>query len=257
MQEQEFPKCLTSGKWGRKLSWLSRDLLLELRWIREVYWKQGQVTHEDYKDAVHHCVDKAWLEFKLVSTVKDNKKERKIRDSIGLLLDEISYLTNGDIDKTETFNASVINTDVGPWAPQSPVLENHTGRMINSQPTLNLCGICCSISRSLFGPMGFIPGYWKSWSILSWDTKTQKNTEKPTKKKQARPTETARSLVRDTSRMCPVELPPEEMTLPLALPPTPLGNPGSVPIHRDSSGAREDRGWGGDRRHPWAQSKTN
>lgn len=60
--------------------------------------------------------------------MKDNKKERKIRDSIGLLLDEISHLTNGDIDKAETFNsffASVFNTDVGPWEPQSPVLEDH------------------------------------------------------------------------------------------------------------------------------------
>lgn len=42
-----------------------------------------------------------------------------------MLLDEISHLTNEDIEKAETFNACVFNTDVGPWDPQSPVLENH------------------------------------------------------------------------------------------------------------------------------------
>ena len=93
---------------------MSRDLLLELGWKRKVYghWKQGQVTGEDYRDAVHHCREKiratkAQLEFKLASTVKDNKKgflkyvnrKRRIRDNIGLLLDEAGHLTNRDVDK--------------------------------------------------------------------------------------------------------------------------------------------------------------
>ena len=78
---------------------------------------------------------KAQSEFKLASTVKDNKKgflksvhsERRIRDNIGLLLDEVEHLTNRDVDKTEMFNAffaSVFHTDDGPWDPQSPVLED-------------------------------------------------------------------------------------------------------------------------------------
>ena len=78
---------------------------------------------------------KGRLEFKLASTVKDNKKgflksvqsERRIRDNIGLLLDEVDHLTNRDIDKAEMFNAffaSVFNTDDGPWDPQSPVFED-------------------------------------------------------------------------------------------------------------------------------------
>ncbi|KAK4828018.1 hypothetical protein QYF61_022795 [Mycteria americana] len=79
-QEQEIPKCQKSSKRDRRLAWMSRDLL-EHRWKRKVYghWKQGQVTQEDYRDAVCHyrekiCAAKARLEFKLASTVKDNKK---------------------------------------------------------------------------------------------------------------------------------------------------------------------------------------
>ena len=70
---------------------------------------------------------KAQLEFKLVSTVKDNKKgflkyvnsKRQARNNIGPLLDKHGHLTNRDIDKAETFNdffTSVFNTDDGLWA---------------------------------------------------------------------------------------------------------------------------------------------
>ncbi|GAB0206466.1 mitochondrial enolase superfamily member 1 [Grus japonensis] len=122
---------------------MSRDLLRELRQKRKVYghWKQGQTTWEDYRDAVRHCrekirVVKAQLEFKLDSTVKDNKKgflkyvnsKRRTRDNIGPLLDEVGHLTNRDVGKAEMFNAffaSVFNTSDGPWDPQSPVLKQH------------------------------------------------------------------------------------------------------------------------------------
>ena len=103
-------------------------------------------------------------EFKLASTVKDNKKgflkyfnsKRKIRDSISPLLDEVSHLTNRDIDNTEMFNtffASVFNTDDGPWDLRSPVLEEHDWGMIIFQLTLNLFETCCSGWRciSLWG----------------------------------------------------------------------------------------------------------
>ncbi|KAK4808482.1 hypothetical protein QYF61_005799 [Mycteria americana] len=51
-----------------------------------------------------------------------------IRDNIGLLLDEVSHVTNRDVDKAEMFKAfftSVFNTNDGPWNPQSPLLEDH------------------------------------------------------------------------------------------------------------------------------------
>lgn len=69
---------------------------------------------------------KAQLEFKLTSTVKDNKKgllnyvncKRRIRANISLLLDEVGHLTIRDADKAEKFNAaftSVFNTDERSW----------------------------------------------------------------------------------------------------------------------------------------------
>lgn len=89
--------------------------------------KQGEVTQEDNRDAVCHCreeihVAKARVEFKLSSTVKDNKRvilkhiknKRRIGHNIAPLLDEVMCLTNGDIGKAETFNVfftSVFNTD--------------------------------------------------------------------------------------------------------------------------------------------------
>ncbi|XP_052628596.1 uncharacterized protein LOC128134646 [Harpia harpyja] len=138
-QEQAIPKCQKSCKWGRRPAWLSRDHPLEFMQKKKVYrhWKQGQATWEDYRDAVRHCrekicVAKARLEFKLASTVKDNKKsflkydnsKRRTRGNI----DEVSQLTNRDADKAEMFNAtfaSVFNTHDGLWGHQSPVLEDH------------------------------------------------------------------------------------------------------------------------------------
>ena len=78
-QRQAIPKCWKSSKQGRRPAWLSRDLL-ELMWKMKMYghWKQGQATREDSRDAVCHCREKihaarARREFKLASTVKDNK----------------------------------------------------------------------------------------------------------------------------------------------------------------------------------------
>ncbi|GAB0204308.1 mitochondrial enolase superfamily member 1 [Grus japonensis] len=134
--------CHKSSRRGRRLAWLNRDLLLELRQKKKVYacWKQGQATWEDYRDAARLCrekirVAKAQLELKLASTVGDNKKgffkyvnnKRRTRENIGSLLNENGHLTNRDIDKAETFNAafaSVFNTDDGLWDPSCPELED-------------------------------------------------------------------------------------------------------------------------------------
>ena len=47
--EQAIPPCCKSSRWGRRLAWLNRDLLLELRQKKKVYacWKQDQATWED------------------------------------------------------------------------------------------------------------------------------------------------------------------------------------------------------------------
>ena len=59
-QEQAVPKCWKSNQWGTVLASLNRYLLLELEQKRQVCgcWKQGQVTREDYREAVCHCSEK-------------------------------------------------------------------------------------------------------------------------------------------------------------------------------------------------------
>lgn len=59
--------------------WLNRDVLLKLRWKKKLYglWKQSQVTWEDYRDAIHLCMEKinvakAQSELKLARTVGVN-----------------------------------------------------------------------------------------------------------------------------------------------------------------------------------------
>ena len=49
-------KSMKSNKRGKRLAWLTRDILLEIRRKKKVYgqWKQGQVTWENYRDAVRH-----------------------------------------------------------------------------------------------------------------------------------------------------------------------------------------------------------
>lgn len=109
-----------NGKGGR-MTWLSSDLLLELRHQGKLcgHWKQEHVTQEDYTDVVHHsreniCGPKTPAEFQLASIGKDKKKgflkevnsKRSIRENIGLLLDEVGYFPQRDTDKAQPFNAS-------------------------------------------------------------------------------------------------------------------------------------------------------
>ncbi|KAK4830736.1 LOW QUALITY PROTEIN: hypothetical protein QYF61_013186 [Mycteria americana] len=158
-----------------------KDPMLE-QWKRNEYghFKQGQATQEDYRDTVHHSrkkihAAKAQLEFKLASTVNDNKKsffknvnsKRRIRDNIGPLLDEVGHLTNREIDKEKMFNAffaSVFNTDDGPYDPQSPVLEDCDCGNDKLPPDSELLDAHKSMDL-----MGFIPGYRKSWPMSSGD----------------------------------------------------------------------------------------
>lgn len=80
-QEQAIPECWQSNRWSRSLTWLRRDLLLELRRKNKVYghWERGWVTWEDYGVAVCHCRErihaaKAQLELKLASTARAIKR---------------------------------------------------------------------------------------------------------------------------------------------------------------------------------------
>ena len=93
------------------------------------------------------------------------KGKRRTKENIGLLLDREGLLTDNDIGKAETFNAffasvlpSMLMMGFGTQCALS--WRTRTVGTINSQPTLNMCGICCStwIPTSPWVWMGFIPG---------------------------------------------------------------------------------------------------
>ncbi|KAK4816425.1 hypothetical protein QYF61_016861 [Mycteria americana] len=95
--------ALASGVWRAGGRW---PAALEGAPLREAWGMMARRGSEK------NHVAKARLEFRLASTVKNNKKgffkcvnrKRSIRDNIGLLLDEVGHLTNGDVNKAEMFN---------------------------------------------------------------------------------------------------------------------------------------------------------
>ncbi|KAK4806794.1 hypothetical protein QYF61_005590 [Mycteria americana] len=80
-QELLIPTCKKSGKEGRRPAWLSKDLLVKLKCMKEVHWQwnQGHVSWEEYRDAAWMCRNgarkaKAQLELNLARDAKNNKK---------------------------------------------------------------------------------------------------------------------------------------------------------------------------------------
>ena len=77
-----FPKpAERDGTEGKRLAWMSQDLLVKLKGEKEMHgqWKQGQVSWEEYRDAACLCKDvvkkaKAWLELNLARDTKNNEK---------------------------------------------------------------------------------------------------------------------------------------------------------------------------------------
>jgi len=98
-QELLIPRCKKSGKEGKKLSWLSQDLLVKLKGKKEMHrqWRQGQVSREEYKDGAQlyrYGVRKARVKLELNSVrgARNTRKgfyryisqKRKVKESIPL-----------------------------------------------------------------------------------------------------------------------------------------------------------------------------
>ncbi|EMP37015.1 Phosphoribosyltransferase domain-containing protein 1 [Chelonia mydas] len=102
-------------------AWLNREIFGELKHKKEAYkkWKLGQMTREEYKNIAQACRGvirkaKAQLELQLARDRKDNKKgfyryvsnKKKVRESVGPLLNVEGNLVTDDVEKTEALNAS-------------------------------------------------------------------------------------------------------------------------------------------------------
>jgi len=116
---------------------MSKELLVELRWMRKVYrmWKEEQATWEEYRNVVRTCREatrkaNAHLELNLTRDIRDNKKgffkyissKQKTKENVGPLLNEVGVLVTEDTEKAELLNAflaSVFTVKAGPQESQS------------------------------------------------------------------------------------------------------------------------------------------
>ncbi|KAF4790719.1 hypothetical protein TURU_138206 [Turdus rufiventris] len=135
-QDQCIPMSKKSGKGGRRHAWACRELLVNLKWNKEIYgiWNKGQVMWEDCRNIIRvfrHTMrkDKTHLGLSLARDIKDNKKgfykyissKRKIRENVRPLLNQMGVLETEDTEKVELLNAffaSVFTAEVDPQESQ-------------------------------------------------------------------------------------------------------------------------------------------
>ncbi|KAK1212035.1 LIN1 transcriptase, partial [Pygoscelis papua] len=178
-QEQAVPMCQKMSQWGRRPSWLNRELWLELRNKRRVYdlWKKGQATQEDYKDVVRLCREKirrakAQLELNLATAAKDNKKcfykyvrnKRRAKENVHPLLDAGGNIVTKAEEMAEVLNAffaSVFSRQTSyPQGTRPPELEDRDGEqdeppIIQEEAVNDL--LCHLDAHKSMGPDGIHP----------------------------------------------------------------------------------------------------
>ncbi|KFO79036.1 hypothetical protein N303_02326, partial [Cuculus canorus] len=119
VQERSVPVCRKSGRKGKRLAWLSRDLLVKLKKKKELHrhCKQGQRTWDVYRDVAWLCRDevgkaKEQLELNLAREVKTNRKGfyRYINKKRKIKKNRLPLMTgNGDHVSTNEEKAEVLN----------------------------------------------------------------------------------------------------------------------------------------------------
>ncbi|CAM4628179.1 unnamed protein product [Lepidochelys olivacea] len=120
LQGQTIPLCRKNSKYGRRPAWLNSEILADLKYEKEAYkkWKIGQMTRDEYKNSARGCRSeirkaKSHLELQLARDVKSNKKsffryvskKKKVKESVGPLLNEGGNLVTKDVEKANVFSA--------------------------------------------------------------------------------------------------------------------------------------------------------
>ncbi|CAM4534308.1 unnamed protein product [Caretta caretta] len=119
-QGQTIPMCRKNSKYGRRPAWLNSEILADLKYKKEAYkkWKIGQMTRDEYKNIARARRSeirkaKSNLELQLARDVKSNKKgffryvgnKKKVKESVGPLLNEGGNLVTEDVEKAKVLNA--------------------------------------------------------------------------------------------------------------------------------------------------------
>ncbi|CAM5174769.1 unnamed protein product [Natator depressus] len=120
LQGETIPMCRKNSKYSRRPAWLNSEILADLKHKKEAYkkWKIGQMTREEYKNIVQAYrseirMAKSHLELQLARDVKSNKKgffrhvsnKKKVKESVGPLLNEGGNLVTEDVEKANVLNA--------------------------------------------------------------------------------------------------------------------------------------------------------
>lgn len=100
--------CRKSNKGSRRPGWMTKKLLTKLKG-KHTKWKQGQATQEGHRDIDREFRDgvrktKVYLDLNLTRHVKSFYKyvssERKVRENMGLMLNEVWVLVTKGMERS-------------------------------------------------------------------------------------------------------------------------------------------------------------
>ncbi|CAM4551145.1 unnamed protein product [Caretta caretta] len=139
LQGQTIPMCRKNSKYGRQPAWLNSEILAALKYKKEAYkkWKIGQMTRDEYKNIARACRSeirkaKSHLELKPARDVKSNKKgffryvsnKKKVKESVGPLLNEGGNLVTEDVEKANVLNAFFASVFTNKVSSQTTALDS-------------------------------------------------------------------------------------------------------------------------------------
>ncbi|CAM5102330.1 unnamed protein product [Eretmochelys imbricata] len=149
LENNSYHKKWRSSQHGRP-AWLNSEILADLKYKKEAYkkWKIGQMTRDEYKNIARACRSeirkaKSDLELQLARDVKSNKKgffryvsnKKKVKESVGPLLNEGGNLVTEDAEKANVLNAFFASVFTNKVSSQTTALGS-TAWGVGDQPSV-------------------------------------------------------------------------------------------------------------------------